>query len=342
MLALRTPDRFVPRLRAPLAVAAATAAALVATAAHADVGPGGLRVSPLAYSGDGCPDGSVLGSLGDDGTYGIIFADFAASSSPGALAAARCDVRVDVRLPVNYRMRVASVAIQGKVDAPGASGVQLFTDYAMNDYRIGYDLDPKHGLCKEHYQPTPETDAVARDAKVASIGGIPSAQGNWQITWSNQDAAHFTACGGQVSFTGSVSARADAAGGDDAEIAVQRFDAALRYSLGWGWRFEKCLDVLNGQWRASLQEADGRVHPASMAIAFHRGSVSGSGAPLLLSAVEQEDTLVTATWRRGADSGWLRLRTPATPPLNVMQGEWGRGIDPGENVIGTLTAERVL
>jgi hypothetical protein len=125
-------------------------------------------------------------------------------------------------------------------------------------------------------------------------------------------------------------------------MIVQRFDSELRYSLGWGWRFVKCGDVLNGLWRAQFDDVTGgRPRSASMAISFGRGSVSGAGAVITLASIDQEDTLVTGTWRRGDEQGWIRLRAPAEPPTNLLDGEWGKGIDPGRQVIGRFSAQRV-
>ncbi len=304
--------------------------------------PQGLEVGALAYEGSGCPEGSALGALAANGTYGILFSGLEAAAQPFASASSRCTVRVDVRLPVNYKMQVASVAIQGKHDAPGASRTTVFTDYTMNDYRIGYDLDPKAGACKEHYQPALGSDEILRDAQVTQISGIPTAAGNWDIAWKNQDVSHYTGCGGNVAFGGTVEAVADSNGADEyPEMVVQRMDATLRYSLGWGWRFEKCRAILDGTWRAEFTDVNGAVRRGSMALSFGRGSVSGAGAAILFSSIDQEDTLVTGTWRRGSEQGWVRWHTPVNPPLNVLEGEWGYGIDQGEDAIGRFSAQRV-
>jgi hypothetical protein len=218
----------------------------------------------------------------------------------------------------------------------------VFTDYTMDDYRIGYDLDPKAGACKEHYQPTQAESEILRDAKVQQIAGIPTAAGNWSIAWQNQDQAHYSGCGADVAFGGTVEVGADSNGADEyPEMVVQRMDASLQYSLGWGWKFDKCRELLNGTWRAQFVDTCGTTKNASMSIYFDRGSATGAGAPITFTAIDQEDTLVTATWHRGNEQGWARWRTPNALPLNVLDGEWGYGINPGEGRIGSFSATRV-
>lgn len=78
---------------------------------------GSFGVESVAYSGSGCPDGSVTSALTPDGTtFSLAFSRFAVEAGPGIDPAERarsCKLHVKLRVPKNAAYSLVSVDYRG-------------------------------------------------------------------------------------------------------------------------------------------------------------------------------------------------------------------------------------
>jgi len=127
--------------------------------------PKDIKVKSVSVLGTGCPPGSVVGDVGEDGTLlALTFSSYEAATGQGKSSTdARkfCNVRIGLDYPDGWSYTVAKTVIRGYVDVPKKCSAKLSALY----YFSGQSNDAE---CTVKF-PGPVTKRYTEEASVSAL-----------------------------------------------------------------------------------------------------------------------------------------------------------------------------
>jgi hypothetical protein len=307
------------------------AAALLASSAFADDVPR-PDVHGFRLLGDGCAPNTVVGTLGraPDGqwNYDLVFTDFQAVTDPGRSPASReCGVAVDVTPPPGYRMRIASMLVQGTHVTYGAASTKVSGMYTWWPMR-----KPSEGIADLHFALEPGNARVSPtgtgDLRVAGVDNLDAPEGNWGVSFA-EEPARWSKCADPITVVGTVTLTADRGSSDrEAELSLQRSDVGL----GWGWKFERCgggggdTRFFDGHWISTYAAPGGQLVRATIDAQGDEGTYQTSTWSGRLFDLHADGDHVLGSWAALNRTGWLDFEVNG----GQFTGKWGFQGESGE------------
>ncbi|GBG71764.1 hypothetical protein CBR_g9172 [Chara braunii] len=129
--------------------------------APAPAAPETARIKSFTYAGSGCPPGSAVGSISEDGeVLTLKFSNFSVSTSSTPLRK-NCDVAINLQYPAGWSYSLASVVLRGyaNLDA-GVKGVHKVSNYVQGQQSTGYFTGYLEGPYNDNYQHNGDLEPV--------------------------------------------------------------------------------------------------------------------------------------------------------------------------------------
>lgn len=165
-----------------------------------------LTIKNLAFTGTGCPAGTVVTNVSPDAkAFTLVFAQFAAEILTGAKAdAKRCNLTLTLAIPQGWQVSILSLDLRGFADIPKDADATLRTVIGFDDESSllqGPHADPFHF----RHETTLKTRA-----------------------WSP--------CGREAALKIGVEAKLSSPNATAATLALDSLDGELRHEVGLAWR----------------------------------------------------------------------------------------------------------
>jgi len=95
--------------------------------------PGAFRIENIRYEGDGCPPGSLVAALSDDGlAFTLSYSEMVVATGPGtdgANQSRRCQIQATVTVPPGWSYALASVDFHGFTSLQAGVTARLQSTY---------------------------------------------------------------------------------------------------------------------------------------------------------------------------------------------------------------------